>query len=75
MARFLGEQYEQDFIPHRLCNWEIPAVKVAPSENIARQALLSKSDTTECTVYFAENLSSQYVWHSRSSQAVHSGNC
>ena len=23
-----GEQYEQDFIPHRLCNWEVPAVKV-----------------------------------------------
>ncbi|DBB18767.1 hypothetical protein WJX82_007870 [Trebouxia sp. C0006] len=24
---FPGEQYEQDFIPHRLCNWEVPAVK------------------------------------------------
>lgn len=27
-ANSAGEQYEQDFIPHRLCNWEIPAVKV-----------------------------------------------
>lgn len=27
-AKSAGEQYEQDFIPHRLCNWEVPAVKV-----------------------------------------------